>query len=65
MFQAQAIFHQIYSNGEEFLARAPDPEDIIIEDNSNTNDNSTTEITTENTNDTSAKTELNTENETS
>jgi hypothetical protein len=41
MFQARKIFNQIYSNGEEFLARAPDPEDIIFEDNSNANEAST------------------------
>lgn len=41
------MFHQIYSNGEEFLARAPDPEEIIIEDNSTTDDTPTTEINTE------------------
>jgi hypothetical protein len=42
IFQARNIFQQIYSNGEEFLARAPDPEDIIIEDDSNTVDTTTT-----------------------
>ncbi|CAF2592267.1 unnamed protein product [Rotaria sp. Silwood2] len=44
---ARNIFHQIYSNGEEFLARAPDPEDIIIEDDGNTNDSSTINKNTE------------------
>ncbi|CAF1274253.1 unnamed protein product [Rotaria sordida] len=47
---ARNIFHQIYSNGEEFLARAPDPEDIVIEDDGNTNDTSTTNTNTENEN---------------
>ena len=32
LFQAKKIFHDIYPNGEEFLPRAPDPEDIIIEE---------------------------------
>ncbi|CAF0723938.1 unnamed protein product [Adineta ricciae] len=44
---ARNLFHEIYSNGEEFLARAPDPEDIVIEDPSNTDDTSTTKTENE------------------
>lgn len=35
---ARKIFHQIYPDGEEFLPRAPDPEDIIIEDPNKTDE---------------------------
>ncbi len=45
IFQARNIFHQIYSNGEEFLERAPDPEDIIIEDDTSTNNMNTEDQT--------------------
>ncbi|UJR21349.1 hypothetical protein I4U23_024442 [Adineta vaga] len=39
---ARTLFYEIYSNREEFLERAPDPEDIVIEDSSNTDETSTT-----------------------
>ena len=47
IFQARNIFHQIYSNGEEFLARAPDPEDIIYDtEDSSIKDTSIIDINT-------------------
>ncbi|CAF4234167.1 unnamed protein product [Adineta steineri] len=47
---ARNLFYEIYSNREEFLARAPDPEDIIIEGTDNTDEtNNTDETSTTNT----------------
>ncbi|CAF4917991.1 unnamed protein product, partial [Rotaria magnacalcarata] len=49
---ARTMFYQIYSNGEEFLARAPDPEDIIIEDDGNASNTSTCNTNVEDVNST-------------